>query len=94
LDGVLIGQASRGNPWVFSSHQPTTEEKVAVMLSHVFYYLSLGEDDFLPLRKHLAWYATGFSGARKLRSDLVRVGSIEELKKVLSDYGLYKAPAS
>jgi len=34
-------------------------------------------------RKHLAWYVRGFAGAAELRSRLVRVESLKEIKEIL-----------
>lgn len=88
LDGVLIGQAACGNPWVFSGQEPTPQERIEVMLAHANYYCLLNQD-FLPLRKHLAWYATGFAGARKMRADLVGTSCLDDLKAVLAKYNFY-----
>jgi len=38
IDGVLIGRAALGNPWIFSSRSPSKEEKLAVMLEHAEYF--------------------------------------------------------
>lgn len=43
-----------------------------------------GEKGILQMRKHLGWYFTGFDGAKELRSQLMRVNSIDELKDILS----------
>ena len=37
----------------------------------------------LDIRKHLAMYIKGFEGASKLRSELVRVESVDEVKRIL-----------
>ncbi|MEK7071508.1 MAG: tRNA-dihydrouridine synthase [Patescibacteria group bacterium] len=33
-DGVMLGKAIFGNPWLFSKHTPTLEEKLKVMVEH------------------------------------------------------------
>jgi tRNA-dihydrouridine synthase B len=38
---------------------------------------------FVQMRKHFGWYLKGFDGAKELRKKLVRISSLEELKKVL-----------
>ena len=35
LDGVMIGQAAIGNPWIFTPHIPNNEEKKQVVLQHL-----------------------------------------------------------
>lgn len=86
LDGVLIGRGAMGNPWVFTTKVPTKQERLSVMMEHIRYYLDLfGEENFIPLRKHLAWYARGFSGAKSLRSRLVRTKSLKEVEEIVAD---------
>ncbi|MDD3679675.1 MAG: tRNA-dihydrouridine synthase [Candidatus Shapirobacteria bacterium] len=84
LDGVLIGRGAMGNPWVFDDKKPDKEERFLVMMDHVRYYLDLfGQDNFLDLRKHLAWYSKGFPGASKLRSRLVRVNCYADIERII-----------
>lgn len=40
---------------------------------------------FLPVRKHLAWYAHGFPGAVELRAKLVQANSVEEVEKIVKE---------
>jgi tRNA-dihydrouridine synthase B len=35
LDGIMIGQAAIGNPWIFTPHSPTKEEKLETILRHL-----------------------------------------------------------
>jgi tRNA-dihydrouridine synthase len=35
VDGIMIGQAAIGNPWIFTPHTPYHEEKLAVILRHM-----------------------------------------------------------
>jgi len=87
LDGVLIGRGAMGNPWVFTDKVPIEDERLSVMMEHVRYYLDLfGNENFISLRKHLAWYARGFSGARRLRSRLVRANNLAEVKKIIKKF--------
>ena len=73
VDGVLIGRASFGNPWVFKGITPSTDEKlrVATEHAHVFQEL-LPRKNFLHMRKHLCWYASEFDGASQLRAALMQ----------------------
>jgi tRNA-dihydrouridine synthase len=38
------------------------------------------------MRKHVAWYATGFKGASKLRGAVNEVETMEQLKELLKRY--------
>ncbi len=91
VDGVLIGRASFGNPWVF---RPTRErvkinikQKAKAALEHAeFYELFFSSQEkysFLPMRKHLAWYIKGIVGASQLRRQLVQTNNSKEVKKIL-----------
>ena len=42
------------------------------------------EYSFLPVRKHLAWYAHGFPGAGELRQNLMMTNSAEEVAEVIA----------
>ncbi len=89
VDGVLIGRAAMGNPFVFKEEGGEVEykERLGVALEHARVYEEIfGKERFLPMRKHLAWYAKGFEGASKLRSKLVRTESVEEVEKLLKAY--------
>ena len=40
LDGVMIGQAAIGNPWIFTPHIPSREEIRDTILKHLDYMIS------------------------------------------------------
>ena len=87
LDGFLIGQASFGNPWVFSTKatQPTFAEKCDMMLFHAN---KLIEDKGLvvgcrEIRKHLLKYLNGFYQAKQVRKQITAVESYADIKGIL-----------
>ncbi|OGC82481.1 MAG: hypothetical protein A2V81_00280 [Candidatus Abawacabacteria bacterium RBG_16_42_10] len=85
LDGVLIGRASFGNPWIFQGHYPTLPERLKTALEHAYKYEELyGTTFFHPMRKHLAWYMHDFPGAKELRVELIKTNSASEVEKILS----------
>ncbi len=102
VDGVLIGRASFGRPDLFSNKPQALRagslrelRTYTWMVEHARKYeeisnLLSGISDrggrFLPMRKHLAWYARGFEGARELRSKLVQTNSAEEVEKILANF--------
>jgi len=96
VEGVLIGQAARGDPWVFKMGVVDVDikERIMVATDHArkFEELNSGRDlpagrqGFLPMRKHLAWYFRGFSGAVELRKKLVLANSSEEARSILEDF--------
>ncbi|HMT26897.1 MAG TPA: tRNA-dihydrouridine synthase family protein [Candidatus Absconditabacterales bacterium] len=45
LDGVMIGQAAIGNPWIFVDHQPSREEVYELCMNHL--HLTIACDRYL-----------------------------------------------
>lgn len=39
VDAVMVARGSRGNPWIFSGHEPTATERVQAMREHFDLYL-------------------------------------------------------
>ena len=95
-DAFMIGRGAKGNPFIFSQmktyfekgyipERPDLSGMVQVMLRHaqmmVDYkgeYIGIHE-----MRKHVAWYTTGFPNSSKLRDEVNHVESFEELKQLL-----------
>jgi tRNA-dihydrouridine synthase B len=79
IDGLMIGRAARGNPWLFASVKaclndlpwtaPTLEERVVVMSDHLQeIYEHYGQPKgLLMARKHIGWYLDAFPNAPVLR---------------------------
>ena len=104
VKGVLVGRGAMGNPWFFldkdairSSTPPSTgfeisrQDRWKVALEHAEYFDRIrGTIPFPIMRKHLGWYARGKEGG--LRSQLVRAGSLAEVKQLLVNEGHFVAP--
>ncbi|MBO8172708.1 MAG: tRNA dihydrouridine synthase DusB [Bacillaceae bacterium] len=98
-DGVMIGRAALGNPWILyrTVHyltkgellpEPTPREKVDVALLHMDRLIQLkGEKvGVLEMRKHAAWYLKGLKGAARFRDRINQQETREGMKKVLMEY--------
>jgi tRNA-dihydrouridine synthase B len=89
LDGFLIGQATFGNPWVFSESgkPPRLQDRLSVMRSHSDWLIeSKGEAvGCREIRKHLLSYIKGFEGAKIFRSRLSQVASLAEVMVILDE---------
>ena len=87
LDGFLIGQAAMGNPWVFSTTNPTPSfhEKIPIIKAHARYLIDdKGERvGCREIRKHLVTYCKLIPNARQWRSELVHVESLAAIESVL-----------
>lgn len=80
-NGVMIGRAVQGNPWIFREAKqyletgvvpppPTLEERQTVMLRHLNDMVTvLGENiGVREMRKHLCWYTKGLPGGAEFRT--------------------------
>lgn len=85
VDGVLIGRGAQGNPGVFAGSEPDTGTIIRWIMEHAKKYEeTFPGDKFIPIRKHLAWYARGFPGASEVRGDLVRSNGVGDVMRAVS----------
>jgi tRNA-dihydrouridine synthase B len=86
LDGFYIGQATFGNPWIFSGNKPGPfKDRVPLILNHARYLIEdkgelVGTRE---IRKHLLAYVKGVFGSKVLRPQLSRVSSLNEIHQLL-----------
>lgn len=84
IDGVLIGRASWGNPWIFTNEIPTPQQKLSAALEHAHLLQKLlPEAHILSLRKHMAWYCTGFPQAASVRARLLTIKSVSDIETII-----------
>lgn len=97
-DGIMIGRGAQGNPWIFrdlSLYEETGEEPQArtaeevreMMLRHARLQIQYKGDytAIREMRKHVAWYTTGFPNSAKLRDEINHAESYEELEELLNE---------
>ncbi len=90
-DGIMIGRAAQGNPWIFREIKhyldtgqrlapPTDSEKAEVLKWHLrnLYELYGEYSGVRVARKHIAWYCKGKPGAGEFRQSVYRVENAEE----------------
>lgn len=95
-DGVMIARGARGNPWIFSrtlqymetgeaSSKPDKEEVIHTMLRYARMQLEYkgAYTGIREMRKHIAWYTSGFPKSARLRSAINEIETYEELEKLL-----------
>lgn len=95
-DGVMIGRAARGNPWLFGQIGaylqegrmillPSIEEKKEMILRHARLQLAVkGEyTGVREMRKHLSWYTAGMPGSARLRGCVNQAESFEEIEQLV-----------
>jgi nifR3 family TIM-barrel protein len=80
-DGIMLGRAIFGNPWLFAERVPTREEKLAVLVEHakLFEELLLDVKNFSIMKKHFKSYVEGFPGAKELRVALMETNYAQEV---------------
>ena len=98
VDGIMIGRAAIGNPWIFEEvinylqgkeeRKISNEEKLSVILKHIDLEVEeKGENvGIKELRKHLAYYIRNFKDASKLRDKINKIDTKKELVDCLSAY--------
>lgn len=97
-DGVMVGRAARGNPWIFReiaaylergerTEPPTAEEKCACILRHAGLMREFkGEYTAVrEMRKHVSWYTFGCPNSAKLRGKINTIESMEELESCVQE---------
>jgi len=91
LDGVLIGQATLGNPWVFlENYSPTKEEILKTILKHAKYVEDFYEPKrFVTAYKHFGWYPKNFKNCKQLKIELMKTKNYEEVKKIVAKFGQF-----
>lgn len=97
-DGVMIGRAVRGNPWLFRQirtyletgeliEKPKQEEVRAMMLRHAKMQIEYKGDyvGMREMRKHISWYTAGYPNSARLRGAINAVETYEELEELLQE---------
>jgi len=98
-DGVMIGRAALGNPWMLYRTveyltkgvllpEPTPREKIEICLLHAERLIALKGPrvGVLEMRKHAAWYLKGLPGATHTKNLINEVETEEGLRQILMDY--------
>lgn len=80
-DGIMIGRAAQGNPWIFKEilcalhgkevpEEPDPEERWAVVREHLMGLASLHGVEIAKrlAHKHVAWYSKGLPGGAEFRA--------------------------
>ena len=94
-DGVMIGRAAQGNPWIFRQVKDYLEkgivtpgpsiDEVADMLIRHCQMLVETKGEFTAvreMRKHFAWYTAGMKHAAVLRNEVNQVEHFKELESL------------
>ena len=98
-DGIMIGRGIQGNPWLFSQikeyfvtgiipEKPHVDEVIEMILKHAKLQIMFKGEyvGIREMRKHVAWYTTGYPKSAKLRNAVNEIASLEELEALMMQY--------
>ncbi|MGN1298893.1 MAG: tRNA dihydrouridine synthase DusB [Candidatus Scatovivens sp.] len=99
VDGIMIGRASLGNPWIFKQIEYylktgkklepiDNSEKYKIIVEH-FNLLLKEKGEYTAtreIRKHIAWYVKGMPNATHIRDSINRVETKEDFENIITEY--------
>ncbi len=98
-DGVMVGRAARGNPWIFRQithyldtgellEKPSRAQVAKMMLRHGELLAEYkGEYTALrEMRKHVAWYTSGYPHSASLRRRVNELTTMESLCALVKEF--------
>lgn len=90
-DGIMIGRAAQGNPWIFSEilyqkMRPSGQEILDTIIRHGKLQLEYKGEyiGIREMRKHVSWYTTGLPNSAKLRQHINEMETFEQLNEALA----------
>jgi len=99
VDGVMIGRAALGRPWLFAQIRsalrdeaippdPTLDEQRDLLLRHCELIVDRfgAEKGSMLMRKYACCYVQGRRGARRFRAEVGRVRCVDEFRDVVERY--------
>jgi nifR3 family TIM-barrel protein len=98
--GIMMARGTHGAPWLFQQARaaldgdpvppdPDVEQRFRVCLRHARNAIAFGGEPrraAVEFRKHLGWYTRGLPGGKRLREELFRVTSLQEMEGLLARY--------
>ena len=97
-DGVMIGRAALGNPWIFERCAawcrgevipplPSHADRLDMYMHHLDLYLTIASPwrAVMEMRKFAGWYVKGFPGAVTLRKAIYQLEQLEEIRQLVAE---------
>ncbi|WNQ11704.1 tRNA dihydrouridine synthase DusB [Paenibacillus aurantius] len=98
-DGVMIGRAALGNPWMLYrtvqylnngelAPEPTASEKIRIAILHMDRLINLkGEHVAVKeMRKHMAWYLKGLRGSASVKDSIMEMTRRDDMVNALEEF--------
>ena len=92
-DGIAIGRAARGNPWIFKelseekSFRPEIKEIREMMKKHCLMQEKI-KGEYVAvrqMRKHIGWYTAGLPHSSRLRMQINNVETLDSLLRLIDE---------
>ena len=101
-DGFMIGRGAQGNPWIFRQilhsletgeelPKPSMKEVTDMLLRHARAQIAFKGEvvGIREMRKHAAWYTSGYKNSAKLRGKINEVETYEDLEALFQSVVSY-----
>lgn len=98
-DAIMIGRAALGNPWLIKQicdslngednvKEPTYHEKIEWCLMHAKRLIKIEPERIAisQMRGQAPWYIKGLKNSAKVKNELAKITTYEELENILKDY--------
>jgi tRNA-dihydrouridine synthase B len=107
-DSVMVGRGCFGYPWIFEQikalregrqyTEPSARQRIEMAMENLRMEIDESTGDpyyaVVRMRKHLAWYISGLTGAKELRREVFQASSYEQTREVLEKFAaLEQLPA-
>ena len=90
VDGVMLGRAIFGNPWLFDENKTsvTVEEKLQAVIEHTMLFEEVWHDtkSFELMKKHYQAYINNFPEAKELRMQMMGCYTAKEITDVVNAF--------
>jgi tRNA-dihydrouridine synthase B len=101
-DAIMIARGAQGNPWIFEQVKAYLEKgillpkpDITVVIEMIIRHATLAVEykgeytGIREMRKHVAWYTTGYPGSAKLRNRVNEIENMDDLHRLLLEYQNY-----
>ncbi len=90
-DGVMLGRAIFGNPWLFNKTTPrdsvSVEDRLLTLVEHTKLFEEiLPHKSFAIMKKHYKAYVNGWDGAKELRMELMEAKDASDVESTIKTY--------
>lgn len=98
-DAIMIGRGALGNPYIFKQittyfstkkklKNQSDKEKLDMCKKHFKYLLEFKDEKVavLEMRTHAAWYIKGMKDSAKVKNDIFKCKTKEELLRIINQY--------